>query len=111
VAFVAALAVVLGSAAGAVGWYARRTWFVGTVDGNVGIYRGRPGGLLWFQPSLVTDTGIPLSSVAPVFADDVRAGKPFATRAGAERYVTRITTPATTAAPTPTTSTTAVHGP
>lgn len=102
-AFVLAVSAVVGAAVGTVGWYARHPWFVGTVDGNVGIYRGRPGGVLWFQPTLVTDTGIPLTSVEDVFVNDVRAGKPFATRTGAERYVTRITVPP------PTTTTTALE--
>jgi protein phosphatase len=112
-AFFLALAAVVGTALGAVGWYARKAWFVGATDGHVGIYRGRPGGLLWFRPTLVTDTGIPLSAVAEVFADDVRAGKPFADRAGAERYLTRITIPSTTTTTTTTTAppTTAGRGP
>lgn len=104
--FVLAVSAVVGAAVGTVGWYARHPWFVGTVDGNVGIYRGRPGGVLWFQPTLVTDTGIPLTSVEDVFVNDVRAGKPFATRTGAERYVTRITVPpATTTTTAPETTT------
>lgn len=110
-AFALALTLVVGTALGAVAWYARRTWFVGVTDGHVGIYRGRPGGLLWFQPTLVTDTRIPLASVAEVFADDVRAGKPFANRTSAERYVTAITVPSTTTTLPAQPPTTAAHTP
>src|SRR5439155_27056386 len=48
--FVVVLAAVLGASLAAVGWYARRTYFVGLAGNQVAIYKGRPGGLLWFDP-------------------------------------------------------------
>ncbi len=45
------VAVVLGTFA-AIGWYARSTYYVGFAGDQVAIYKGRPGGVLWFDPTL-----------------------------------------------------------
>ena len=36
-----------------VGLYARQGWFIGSDDGDVAVFRGRPSGLLWFDPTFV----------------------------------------------------------
>ena len=36
----------------AIGWYARSTYYVGFDGDQVAIYKGRPGGVLWFEPTL-----------------------------------------------------------
>ncbi|MEM7338222.1 MAG: PP2C family serine/threonine-protein phosphatase [Actinomycetota bacterium] len=48
VALLALLA--LGGYLGAT-WYARQTWFVDNVDGQLAVFNGRPGGFLWLSPS------------------------------------------------------------
>ena len=53
-----AVLVVLALAALAVGWYATRTYFVGADEGAVVIYRGRPGGVLWFDPGVAEATDL-----------------------------------------------------
>jgi hypothetical protein len=35
------------------GLYAHQGWFIGSDDGDVAVFRGRPSGLLWFEPTLV----------------------------------------------------------
>jgi PPM family protein phosphatase len=35
------------------GLYARQGWFIGSDDGDVAVFRGRPPGLLWFDPTFV----------------------------------------------------------
>ncbi len=52
-AFVLAVGLVLGAAAGAIGWFARNTYFLGFNGDEVAVFRGRPGGLLWFDPEVV----------------------------------------------------------
>ena len=47
-----ALSVLLGSVVGVIGIYARSGWFVGFHDDNVAVFRGRPSGILWFDPTL-----------------------------------------------------------
>lgn len=63
--FVLALLAVLGLAAVAVGWYATRTYFVGVDGGAVAIYRGRPGGVLWFDPTVAELTDLELADLPP----------------------------------------------
>lgn len=42
----------LGGTVGAVVWYVRSSWYVGIEQGHVAIFEGRPGGFLWFHPSV-----------------------------------------------------------
>jgi len=47
-------------------WYATDNWYV-TVNGQqLVVYQGRPGGLLWFRPKLVDQTGVTTSQVLAV---------------------------------------------
>jgi len=111
-AFVVAILVVIGGALVAVGWYARHTYYVGLDNGQVAIFKGRPGGLLWFDPTLDRRTTLAEKDVPPSRLPDVKAGKEEATRAEAQRYVNALrqesqaqttTTAPPPAAPAPTT--------
>ena len=42
----------------AIGLYARNGWFVGEYNGGVAIYKGRPQGVLWFEPTVERKTQI-----------------------------------------------------
>ncbi|MHB1597793.1 MAG: Stp1/IreP family PP2C-type Ser/Thr phosphatase [Acidimicrobiales bacterium] len=68
--FVVVFVGVLGGAAGFVGWYVRASYFVGVDQGHVAVFQGRPGGFLWFKPTVLDRTAIPISAV---FAPDVAA--------------------------------------
>ncbi|MBV8160093.1 MAG: Stp1/IreP family PP2C-type Ser/Thr phosphatase [Acidimicrobiia bacterium] len=111
--FLFAVIVVLGGALAAIGWYARHTYYVGLNGGQVTIFKGRPGGLLWFQPTLDQRTSLSARDVPASRLPDVRAGEEEASRAEAQRYVNALRqeaaaqSPATTApgAPTPPSST------
>ncbi|MHB1912582.1 MAG: PP2C family protein-serine/threonine phosphatase, partial [Acidimicrobiales bacterium] len=63
VAFVVALIVVLGGAVGAVVWYARGGYFVGLSGTQVTIFKGRPGGVLWFKPTVAQRTDVTTAEV------------------------------------------------
>jgi protein phosphatase len=54
--FVLVFVAVLGGASGLVLWFNDASFFVGLDRGYVAIFQGRPGGLLWFQPSVVERT-------------------------------------------------------
>jgi len=108
-AFILAVVVVIGLAFVAVGWYARHTYFVGLDNGQVAIFKGRPGGLLWFQPTLDQRTALAEKDVPPARLPDVKAGQEEATRAEAQRYVNALRQES--AAQTSTTTTTAVAPP
>ena len=85
-----ALAVVVALSLVAVGWYARHTYYVGLDKGQVAIFKGRPGGLLWFGPTLDRRTTLAEKDVPPSRLADVKAGKEEATRAEAQRYVNAL---------------------
>jgi protein phosphatase len=54
--FVLVLVAVFGGACGVVLWFDKASFFVGLDRGYVAIFQGRPGGMLWFQPSVVERT-------------------------------------------------------
>ena len=108
--FAIVLVAVLGASLAAVGWYARRTYFVGLAGNQVAIYKGRPGGLLWFDPTLDRRTSLRKQDVLPSRLDDLRGGKEESSLADAQRYVNNLrqeaaerSTTTTTTAPPPTT--------
>jgi serine/threonine protein phosphatase PrpC len=74
VLFVIVLAALLGGIAGITIWFDRATYFVGIDRGNVAIFEGRPGGMLWFHPTLVTRTTTPSSAVLDANLPLLRAG-------------------------------------
>ena len=90
VAFVLVLVLLLGGAAAAVGWYARGSYFVGLEDSRVIIFKGRPGGLLWFQPTAEVRTQLTEADVLPGRLDDLRAGKEEPSLEEAQRYVRNL---------------------
>ena len=57
-AFLAVLLMILGGIAAAVWWFGERSYFVGLQGNQVAIFKGRPGGLLWIQPSLNQRTNL-----------------------------------------------------
>ncbi len=100
VAFLVILLLVLGGAAAAVGFYARGSYYVGLDEGRVAIFKGRPGGLLWFSPTVEEVTDLTEASVPPARVDAVVAGHPVASLDEAKAYVRSLeATPG--AAPTP----------
>jgi PPM family protein phosphatase len=56
--FVVALLAVFGLAFAAIAYTARSSYFVANDRGEVVIFRGRKGGLLWFHPTIVERSGI-----------------------------------------------------
>ncbi len=98
-------AIVVGAIA-TIQWYGRSTYFVGFQGDQVAIFKGRPGGLLWIDPSLVTSTDLERDRVPPARLRDVENGKEQASLAEAQRYVNNITAEADQLDPPTTTTTT-----
>ena len=61
--FVVVLLGLFGGIIGFTVWFNRASYFVGVRSGYVTIYEGRPGGFLWFKPTITRVTNLPLSSV------------------------------------------------
>jgi PPM family protein phosphatase len=90
VAFLVVLVLVAGIAVAAIGWYARSAYYVGLDGDRVAIYKGRPGGLLWFEPTLQERKPLTTADVLPSRLPDLRAGREEPTKADADRYVNNL---------------------
>jgi protein phosphatase len=107
--FVLALLLVAGAVVGSVWWFGRNTFYVGADDDRVTIFRGRPGGVLWIEPTVEQRTTLELADLRPAQRADVRAGKDEGSLGAAHRYVDGLrasTTTTTTSTTSTTTSTT-----
>jgi hypothetical protein len=101
---------VIGVAVGVLAWYSRHTYYVGTDLGNVAIFRGRPGGVLIWNPTLSQRTTVLANDLPPRQRQEVRSGHgQFSSVSDARVYVRRLsaaTTTTTTTVTTPSTATT-----
>jgi protein phosphatase len=88
--FVVIVLAVLAAAVGAVGWYARRTYFVGVKGNEVTIFKGQPGGVLWFDPTVAEDTGVTLEQMPAQYRDELRKGHSASSLSDAHGYVRRL---------------------
>ncbi len=111
-AFVLALLLLVGVVVGALGWYARNTYYVQIDDEQVVIFKGRPGGFLWFDPTVEQRTGISAEDVPSGRVTELQDGVDQAPLGDAEGYVENLeeqieddepTTTTTTMTPTTTT--------
>jgi len=114
---------VLGGAIATIQWYGSSTYFVGFDGDEVAVYKGRPGGLLWIDPTIEEGTGIQRDEVPSRYLGSLESGREFAERWEADRFVSNIerdindahdaeaqSTTTTTRPATTTTSTTAAPG-
>jgi serine/threonine protein phosphatase PrpC len=108
VAFLVAVMIVAAAMVGAVGFFARGGYYVGLEDDRIAIFKGRPGGLLWFKPTVEERTEVGLADVLPSRAADLRDGKEYSSLTDARRYVQNLEDEAT---PTTTTTTTTLPPP
>jgi hypothetical protein len=99
------IVLVLGAAFAFVGWYARNTYYVGVNRGRVAVFQGVKGGLFLWDPTVERRTTIDSQALTETQQADLRDGKKFGSRSGADAYVARlrksIEPPPTTTIPTP----------
>ncbi|MET1041355.1 MAG: Stp1/IreP family PP2C-type Ser/Thr phosphatase [Acidimicrobiales bacterium] len=88
--FVVALLLLVALVIGALGWYARNTFYVVIDDEEVTIFKGRPGGFLWFDPTVEDRTGISMADVPESELPDLEDGVDQATRDDADNYVANL---------------------
>jgi protein phosphatase len=81
---------VIGIAIGAVGWYARRTYYVGLSADRVTLFKGVPGGLLGWQPTVDRQTALTAADLTPADQADLETGHRFASLSDANRFVARL---------------------
>jgi len=103
------LVVVLGVATGGVAWYARRSYFVGFARHRVVIYKGVPGGVLGWNPTVDESTRLTDAQLTQIDHDRVAGGAARGSLSGARRFVATLeadvaatsTTTTTTTSPRP----------
>jgi protein phosphatase len=79
-----------GAGLGAVGWYARRTYYVGLAGERVALFRGVPGGVLGWDPTVERRSGLIADDLTPAQRADLEDGHRFAGRSEALRYLRRL---------------------
>ena len=75
---------------GAMWWHARNSFYVGLDGPTVTIYRGVPGGLLGWDPTVERRTSVHASDLTQGQVQDLRDGHPFSSEDGAERFISRL---------------------
>ncbi len=88
-----ALIVVVGFVFGGlavVGWYARSSYYVAFAGDEVAIYQGRPGGVLWFDPTLEHRTGIFRDSLSPALVNEIENLHEVSSEQAAEQFVANL---------------------
>ena len=106
VLFVLVLIALLGGIAGFTIWFNRGTYFVGEKDGYVAIFEGRPGGFLWFHPTLASQSTVKVSGILDASSSLLVAGILEPSYDSAQRVVDNLTNEATILGLPTTTSTT-----
>ena len=106
--FAAAIVAVFGIAFGAIAWTARSGYFLAAERGQLVLYQGQQGGLLWFEPTRIEDTGILLSDLRPVDRKAVADGQSFDDRASADERIDALKEFATEGLPNGSTTTSVV---
>ena len=79
-----------GVAVGAVGWYARRSYYVGLHQGHVTVFKGVPGGLAGWNPTVERRTALAPADLRPADLAAVKDDKTFSSLADADAFVARI---------------------
>jgi PPM family protein phosphatase len=90
--FVVLVLAVGAAAVGAVWWFARNTFYVGVDGEDVVIFRGRPGGVLWIEPTVEQRTDLRLAQVPAERQQDVEKGRTEPTLEDAQDYVRALRT-------------------
>lgn len=88
--FVVLLVVVIAFGVGAIGIYADHSYFVGLDGSNLAIYKGRPGGLLWYNPTLVSKTQVNEGQVFSYHIPELKRGVIEPSLASANAYINNL---------------------
>jgi serine/threonine protein phosphatase PrpC len=108
--FTLSLLTVLGIAIVGTVWYARGTYFVGFDRDTVTLYKGQPGGVLWFHPTVVKHYDLQRDDVPDGKLNVLDDGKPRGSEAEADAYVQALRDEATSLGGGPVTTVVGVPG-
>jgi protein phosphatase len=101
------LLLIIGFATAALGWYARKSYYVGVAGQNVVVYKGVPGGVLGWDPTVDQQTGVVIADLPDDLQEQVETN---ATRGSLDTALAFVATlnRATSTTTTSTSTTTAV---
>lgn len=89
--WVAPIVLLLAIALGIVAWYTRTHYYVGSSLRLVAVYKGVPGGILFFDPTLEDRTsGLRLVDLTATQREEVLDGKTFSSKEDAIDYVDKL---------------------
>jgi protein phosphatase len=100
------LILVLGIAVGGVGYYARRSYYVGFAADRVVIYKGVPGGVLGWDPTVEQPTRLTAGQLTQIDRDRVAGGGGRGSLSHARQFVANIQAHVNATSTTTTTTTT-----
>ncbi len=89
-ALIVALALIGGIAALALSVFSGGSYFVGFDGDEVAIFRGRPGGVLWIEPTLEESTGLCRNEIGVSWLTPIEDGIEYGTIAEAETLIDTI---------------------
>jgi protein phosphatase len=90
VLFLVAICIVVGGAIACLGWYGRSAYYVGLSKDRITIFQGRPGGVLWFQPTVVERTSDTPSSVLSYRLQFLETGQVEPSLTQARQYIANL---------------------
>ena len=90
VLFVLLVAAVPTAAFFAIRWYAYDNWYLAVQGKEIIIKQGHPGGILWFNPKVVSHTGVTTGEVLATGVTQIHSGVQEPTLDDAKRYVTNL---------------------
>jgi serine/threonine protein phosphatase PrpC len=106
--FIVLVLAVFAAAATAIWWQARNTYFVAFNGEEVAVFRGQPGGVLWFDPTFEEATELTRADVPPARVRDLENGREFGSLDDARAYVENLSEQSSGRASGATTTTTLV---
>ena len=103
--FVVVLAAIIIATFTLIAVHARSGYFVAFHGDKVAVYKGQPGGVLWFQPTLVQDSALTRGQLDPTLIQLVNQHVTYSSAEEAAAFITGQVIPTTTTV-VPTTTTT-----
>jgi protein phosphatase len=88
--FIAAFVFVILVGLAFIWWTGTKTWYVGVDGDSVAIFHGKPGGVLWIQPSLAEDSDLLLANVPAAALVDLENGVQQPSLKSARSYIDKL---------------------
>jgi protein phosphatase len=89
-AFMATFVLIVAAGAVGVWYYARSTYFVGVKGNTLAVYQGRPGGVLWIEPTLNHLSTVTTAQVLQASLPSLNSGVEEPTVAAADAYIANL---------------------